>query len=760
MTLVDLARPQTRTLPGAVETPSTWGTFEHLREHLFAQFMDVPFEPNTGLAPSDLEAAVRSWLENHPDHPRVLQKAHTFRIVVTQGQICVDPQDWFVDKLNHGKLLRTIRDEWLAEVQAEADEREGHWNDRLEQSGVIRAYYLDLGHISPGWDKMFSKGLSGLIEEARSCRERLGANATPEQLAFYDAVEIVYQAAIDLSRRFAALAREMIAQYPEHSARLEAIARTCDRVPANPPRTFYEALQFAWLMHELIEMEGELVRSMGHFDRIFYPFYRADIDAGRLTPEQAIELIQFFWFKYYSRTRGRGNGKNFVFGGQYADGTEVTNELTYLALQAYEELGTPDPKLSVRFLPDTSDRLYRRVADLIRRGHNSFVLMNDIPAVEGLVKKGKTIQDARTYLPIGCYEPAVDGKEVGCTMYLVVNLAKGIELALHDGMDPLSGEQIGPHTGDPRTFVGFQDLVAAYTRQMDFILTRTTTYMREHEATWPQVNPSPFIAGTIDDCLERGQDIGQGGAHYNSTGCVGVALANAADSLLAVKQTVFDERRFTMQELVDALDQDFEGQEPMRQYLLNRVPKWGNDDPEADRLARRLADHYCDHVHTLQNGRGGTCQAALFTLEYQWSMGKKTGALPDGRKARESLAPGVGPTSGRDMKGATALVRSVSKLDFTNTPNGAVLDVTLHPTAIRGDEGLEAFVALIKTFFAHGGYALQFNVFDAATLRSAQRNPERYASLQIRVTGWSVYFVTLTKDEQDQFILRNAHCTI
>ena len=209
--------------------------------------------------------------------------------------------------------------------------------------------------------------------------------------------------------------------------------------------------------------------------------------------------------------------------------------------------------------------------------------------------------------------------------------------------------------------------------------------------------------------------------------------------------------------MVDAIDCDFQGFEPMRQYLLNRVPKWGNNDSQADRMARRVADYYCDRIHTFTNGRGGPCQAALFSLTAQWSLGRTTGALPDGRKAHESLAPGVGATSGRDLRGVTALLGSVTKLDFVQTPNGSVLDVMLHPSAVRGVDGLDAFVALIKTFFAQGGYAVQFNVFDTETLRDAQRHPEHYASLQIRLTGWSVYFTTLSKYEQDQFIIRNAH---
>ena len=758
MTVVaEITETQTTEELSAVGRAPLWGTFESVRTHLFDQFQDVPYVPDTGLPLEELQREIEVYLDTHPEQPRVLQKAHIFRIVVTRGRIYVDPTDWFVDKLDHGNFVKKVRDGWLEEAKTKAREEEDDWNDRMLRLGVMRAYYLDLGHISPGWEKMLSRGLVGLLEDVAERRAQLSEHATDEQLAFYEAVEIVYGATLKLASRFADLARKLISEYPEHEDRLLAIARTCERVPAHRPRTLHEAFQFAWLMHQLIEMDGQWVRSMGQFDRTFLPYYRADIESGRLTPEQAKELIKFFWIGYHAHTRGRDNGKNFVFAGLYPNGEEITNELTYLALEAYEELNTPDPKLSVRFRRETPNKLYRRVADLIRRGHNSFVLMNDEVAVDALVKRGKPLEDARYYLPIGCYEPAIEGKEVGCTMNLVVNLAKGVELALHDGMDPLSGEQVGPHTGDSRGFAGFEDLFNAYTKQMDFILTHATDLMRDHELTWPEVNPSPLIAATIDDCIARGKDIGQGGAHYNSVGCTGVALANTADSLMAIKQTVFDEQRFTMGEMVEALEHDFEGREPMRQYLLNRVPKWGNDDPEVDGIARRVADYYCDKIHTFKNGRGGDCQASLFTLTFQWSMGRATGALPEGRKAHEALAPGVGPATGRDKSGVTAAIGSVTKLDFVDTPNGSVLDVMLHPSAVQGEAGLNAFVTLIMTFFTRGGYAIQFNVFDTDTLRDAQLHPERYSTLQIRVTGWSVYFTTLSKFEQDQFITRNAH---
>ena len=367
------------------------------------------------------------------------------------------------------------------------------------------------------------------------------------------------------------------------------------------------------------------------------------------------------------------------------------------------------------------------------------------------------MEDARSYLSIGCYEPAVDGKEAACTMNLIFNLAKGVELALNDGLDPLSGVQLGPHTGDPLSFQSFEDLFAAYQAQMEHMIDMSMENLRAHERQWPWINPSPFLAASIDDCLQEGKDVGQGGARYNSVGCVGLALANAVDSLLALQHTVYRDGRFPIDEVLEALECNFAGHESMRAYLLNRVPKWGNGDAESDALGRRIADMYCDKIHSLQNGRGGPCQAALFSLTQRRRFGQATGALPDGRAARDSLSPGAGAMTGMDKSGITALVNTVTSLDFTKTPNGSVLDFMLHPSAVKGEDGLEAFVSLVKTYFAKGGYAIQGNVISEETLRDAQAYPERYTALQIRVTGWSVYWNALSREEQDHYIARNVH---
>ena len=614
-----------------------------------------------------------------------------------------------------------------------------------------------MGHLTPGWAFMFENGLLGLLAKAEQFRITMGEQITPEQRDFYRALEIVYHATVEFAGKLSRLAEQMITIYPEHKLRLSIISKSLGRVPANPPENLHEALQFYYLMHQLIEMEGENVRSMCGFDRMMYPYYKADIESGRLTRDQAKELIKFFWMKFFANTKGRDNGKNFFFGGQYADGSDAVNELSYLALEVYEELKTTDPKLSVRFFNGTPEAFMLRVADIIRNGQTSFVLVNDDAAIPALQKRGKTLEEARSYTLIGCYEPAVEGREIACNMSIKLNLAKGVELALNNGKDPASDIRFGPETGEAKSFKTFDEFYEAYLKQLDYQIEKVMNCIRAFEDYWPEINPSPLLAGTIIDCLEKGKDVGQHGPKYNNTGCMGLSLANAVDSLISVRILVFDEKRITADEFAAALRKNYEGMEQLRQYILHRIPKWGNNNPESDELAKKVSGWYTARVNGSRNNRGGWFQASMFSLTYRWSLGKCTGALPDGRKAGMPLSPGLNAMTGMDKKGVTALVNSVTKLDFSEIPNGSVLDINLHPSAVKGKEGLDAFVALIRTFFMKGGYALQFNIFNTEMLKDAQRNPERYSTLQIRVTGWNVYFVTLSEYEQNQFIEENKH---
>jgi pyruvate formate-lyase/glycerol dehydratase family glycyl radical enzyme len=733
-----------------------WGTFDAVRKHLEKQFEETVFDQGSGMTAQELEKEIEHYLLDNNSQPKVIQKAEIYHIIVTRGQIAVDPLDWFADKLDHGNILRKLTGIWQAQVEANHLPHETAWLKQAKNIGAVDAVF-DLGHLTPGWKFLFDNGLQGLLVKAKESRNAFGELITREQEDFYLALDIVYLSTIEFANRLSVLANQMITEFPQYRLHLSEISESLNNITQKPPKTLHEALQLYYLMHQQIEMEGEYVRSMGGFDRLMYPYYKADIESGRLTQTQAKELIKFFWTKFFANTKGRDNGKNFFFGGQYPDGSSAVNELSYLALEAYEELKTTDPKLSVRFCKNTPKKFLKRVSDIIRNGQTSFVLINDEVAVPALVRRGKTLEEARSYTLIGCYEPAVEGKEIACNMSIRVNLAKCVELAQNNGTDPMCGIKFGPRTGDEREFKSFDEFYEACLQQLDYQVEEAMECIRAFENYWPEINPSPLLAGTFIDCLERGKDVGQQGPKYNNTGCMGSCLANAVDSLISVKHLVFDEKRVTMEELNKALKNDYVGFEQLRQYILHRLPKWGNDNPEADLYGKKISDWYTSKVNNSRNNRGGWFQASMFSLTYRWSFGKCTGALADGRKAGTPLSPGLNAMTGMDTKGVTALINSVSKLDFLEIPNGSVLDINLHPSAINGSEGLDAFVALIKTYFAKGGYALQFNIFDTEMLREAQRFPERYATLQIRVTGWNVYFITLSEYEQNQFIEENKH---
>lgn len=733
-----------------------WGNFKTVRPLLERQYESEQFDENSGLSPEALENLVREHIRQNQDQSRVLHKAHAFRLILHHARIRIDPHDFFADHLQHGDILNKLQNEWRREITQKNLPAQDAFMRRATETGYLYGE-LDLGHISPGWQTMLTHGLYGLLDIARNNCRLHDQPLSPAQRDFYEALAIVYEAVVHLAGRLSQLAETEAARLPLHSGRLLLVASALNHVPAQPPRSLHEALQFTYLMHQLIEMEGERVRSMGGFDRLYRKYYESDLESGQIDRGQAKELISFFWMKFFAQTRGVGNGKNFYFAGCLRDGSDAVNDLSYLALEVYDELDTTDPKLSVRISRETPDALLELITRIMRQGKTSFVLVNDEVTIPALQRYGKTLEDAREHLLIGCYEPAVEGKEVACNMSLKINLAKAVELALHQGIDPASRQQLGPRTPDPCNMTDFDDFLTATKAHIDAQIEQATNYICHFEPFWPDINPSPVLAGTFLSCLESGRDIGQAGPIYNNTGCMGAGLANIADSLIAVKRLVFDEKVCSMDQLITATESDFNGYEDLHRRIIYSLPKWGNGDPDVDKLACKVARHYSQKVNNTANTRGGYFRASMFTLDHRFSFGRRTGATPDGRKSKEPLAVGIGAMTGRDRKGVTAHIRSVTKIDFRDIPNGSVLDICLHPSAVRGDEGLAAFQALIRTYFACGGYAVQFNIFDTDTLEDACLHPERYQTLQVRVCGWNVYFTSLSAEEQEQFILANKH---
>ena len=735
-----------------------WPSFDRVRKHLEDQEINPIYEADSGLESEALKAGFAALEEELSSLSPAMRKAKLFEYLLKNARISVDTKDWIANFLDHQNLLPSYNARQRKEI-AEKHIKEAR--DTLilsEQNGLYTAE-LDLGHISPGWRYMFKKGLLGLLEEAAKARAEKGSSITQEQIDFYDSLEIVYNAIIAFCQRLSIIARELADKAEDESVRIRmlTVADSLSHVPAHTPRDFHEALQFSFIMHQMIEMEGEFVRSMAGFDRSYFEYYEKDIKANRLTKETAKELIKFFFTKFFAHTHGAANGKNFYFGGQKADGTNAENELTFTALEAYYELNTTDPKLSVRVYQGTSQRLLDAVSRCIRDGRTGFVLVNDEAAIPAILSRGKSLEEAREYLLIGCYEPTIEGREISCNMSIKINLSKGIELALNRGRDLVRGTLLGPDTGDPLAFNNYEDFEKAYFSQLKAQVESATNAIKAYEPYWADINPSPVLAGTFIDCIERGLDIGRAGPKYNNTGCMGAALANAADSLMAVKKLIFEERKYSTAELIDMLKKDFKGYEQECLYIKNRIPKWGNNNEEVDNIAIKITSFYGELVNSIKNNRGGNFMASLFSLTHRYNLGEKTSALPDGRKNGEVLSLNVTANTGMDREGVTALLLSLSKIDYQKIPNGSVADVYLHPSAVAGKEGLLALQALIKTFFKRGGFGIQFNIFDINTLKDAQKHPENYQTLQIRVCGWNVYFVTMSPHEQEQYILSNVH---
>jgi formate C-acetyltransferase len=674
-------------------------SFDLVRPQLERQYVDVRFDPASGLAKEELVAELEQHRAANPGEPRILTKAWLLHLLCTKARLAPEPGDPFVGKLEHHGLLHALRREWWSA----AGERE-FAGDPSPVPGAYTAQLDCASHICPDWQQLLHLGASGL---------RARAAARPG--VFYDAVALVFAGLVTLIRRFHAL---------QPSPALAALAE-------RSPTTLHEALQLAYLYHELLELDGMEVRAMGRFDRLYGEFFRADLRAGRLTRDAAKELLKYFWIKFFAKTQGKRFGKPFLFGPD-------ADEFSALAFEAYREMRLGDPKLHVRMAARTPPGFLETVIRCIQDGCTSIVIVNDEGQVEMLRRHGKAPDDAADYILIGCYEPAVQGKELNCSGAAGLNLAKAVERVVAAGGYPTFGALLD----------AYLDALAA-----DFAA--LADKVRRWERLWPEISPTPLLSGTMDSCLASGLDVSAAGALYNTSGCCCSGIADAVDSLAVIRQLVYEERRCTLAELRAALAANWEGHEELRLIAQHRVPKWGNNDSRADELAVRITTFLGQRINLEPNARGGVFQAALYgILPTVQQFGKLTGALPNGRRAGEPLAINTGAVLGMDRHGVTSLINSVTRIDLALFPNGTVLDVMLHPSVAAGAEGVQTIIALVRSHFAQGGMAIQFNIFDAATLREAQQHPERYANLQVRVCGWNVRFADLAPAEQAMFIAK------
>jgi formate C-acetyltransferase len=640
-------------------------------------------------------------------------------------------------------------------------------------------FFNGVGHICVDYAKVLQKGFKGIAEEALEEAKKLDITNPDDhkKLQFLNAVVITSNAAINFAKRFAAEARRLAAieKNPQRKAELEKIAENCEWVPANPARSFYEALQSFWFVQLIIQLEsnGHSISPM-RFDQYMYPYYAADIASGKITKEEAQELLDCLWVKFndINKVRDEGSTKafggypmfqNLIVGGQTPDGRDATNELSFMCLEATAHVRMPQPSISIRVWNKTPEDLLLKAAEVSRIGLGMPAYYNDEVIIPALVNRGLTLEDARDYGIIGCVEPQKMGKTEGWHDAAFFNMAKVLELTIYNGECPndctkcsvkCSTKQLGPKTGEFTSFKTFDEFMEAFRQQMAYFVKLLVIADNAVDLAHAQKAPLPFLSSMVADCIKRGKSLGEGGAIYNFTGPQGVGVANVGDSLAALKYLVYEQKVISPVELKEALQKNFEGKEDLRQILLTRAPKYGNDDDSVDLLAREAALIYCREVEKYTNPRGGHFQPGLYPVSANVPLGAMTGATPDGRLAGTPLADGVSPASGRDLEGPTAAVTSVAKLDHHIASNGTLLNQKFHPAALAGESGLRNLASLVRTFFDQKGLHVQFNVVSKDTLLDAQRNPERYRSLVVRVAGYSAFFTALDKAIQDDIIAR------
>lgn len=625
-------------------------------------------------------------------------------------------------------------------------------------------------------DKIYRKGFLDFkkdIEESLQSIDYLNDPDAYDKQEQLRAMLICADAVITYAKRHAEKAMELAKteQNPERKRELERIAEVCTHVPANAPRDFWEALQAYWFVHIGVITELNTWDSFnpGKLDQHLYPFYKKGLEDGTLTREKAKELLECFWVKFNNQPAPPKVGvtlaesgtytdfANINIGGIKPDGSDGVNEVSYLLLDVIADMRILQPSTNVQISQKTPDRFVKKACEVIRMGMGFPSVFNTDAVVKELIRQGKSIEDARCGGTSGCVETGAFGKEA----YILTgyfNIPKVLEITLNNGFDKRTGKRIGLETGDPTEFQSFEELFEAFKKQMRHFIDIKIRGNNIIEKLYATYMPSPFLSIIVDDCIKKGKDYNAGGARYNSNYIQGVGIGTITDCLSAIKFHVFDNKNLTMRELLTALSDNFEGHEKTRQMLRNKTPRYGNDDDYADSIMVSVFETFFNLVDGRKNLKGGSYRVDMLPTTCHIYFGSVTGATPDGRWAEEPLSEGISPVQGADRNGPTAVIKSASKMDHIKT-GGTLLNQKFTPQVLEGDQGLEKLSHLIRSYFKLDGHHIQFNVVSADTLRDAQKNPEKYSDLIVRVAGYSDYFNNLSKKLQDEIITRTEHCS-
>ncbi|MBP6143873.1 MAG: glycyl radical protein [Proteocatella sp.] len=662
---------------------------------------------------------------------------------------------WENRSLRH-KILNNIGDEWKRCYEA------GIFTEFMEQRGP--------GH-TVGGDLFYKKGFLQLKQEAQNSIDRLDFMNDREALSKkhqLEAMKIACDAIIIYAKRYSEYAREM-AEKEENTARkqeLLTIAHNCEVVPANPPQNYYQAIQMYWFVH--IGVTTELnpwdAFSPGRLDQHLYPFYKVDVAEGSLDDDKALELLECLWVKFNNQPAPPKVGitlkesstytdfANINTGGIAPDGSDGVNEVSYLILDCMDEMRLLQPSSNVQISRKTPQSFVKRACEISRKGWGQPAFYNTEAIVQELLNAGKTLEDARKGGTSGCVETGAFGNEAYIlTGYM--NLPKIVELTLTNGYDVVSKQQLGLQTGDPRDFKSYEELFDAYRKQVEYFIDIKIKGNNIIENIYAQYMPVPFLSLVTNDCITNGKDYNAGGARYNTNYIQGVGIGTITDSLSAIKYNVYDNKKFTMDEMLKAVENNFEGYEEIHNLVCNKTPKYGNDDDYADEIMRSVFDLYHDTVTGRPNMKGGKYRINMLPTTCHVYFGEVMIASPNGRLAHKPVSEGISPEKGADTKGPTAVIKSCSKMDHLST-GGTLLNQKFAPAVVAGETGLDQMANLVRTYFNMDGHHIQFNVIDRETLIDAQKNPQDYKDLIVRVAGYSDHFHNLSRELQDEIIGR------
>lgn len=706
------------------------------------------FDPSTGLDDTGLSEGLLRLETEITDLPHPVAKALVVKYVLEHTRIDVNEHDMFVGFYSVNRWPNRITiNRWNEEILADMPDVKAVMRD-LNDSGAV-GMWPDFDHVVPDWDAVLRLGFAGLRDRAVKYKAMHQKNGTldEEKRAVFDGIAITYGAVLDILERFYQLAKA------RNTDRTNMVAQCLAHIRDGAPQNIYEAMQTIFIYFMVSEcFDCYQVRSLGNgLDQTLYRFYQSDLESGTFTRAEIKELLAYFFMQWSAI--GNYWGQPFYMGGTDEQGNTKYNDLSFAILEVYDEIGIYNPKIQLKINRNTPEPLLYKVFDMVRRGKSCFVFCCEPGMMKAVMSYGASYEEAREMDIRGCYETGVRAAEVS-TATGYINALKPVEYVFSNGFDTILQKQFGVQTGEPEQLTTFDDFYHAVLKQWEYLIELSIQTSCAFEPYLGYMNPSNMYTATIEGSLKAGRDAYQNGVKFNNSALLNCGFASLVDAVMAVKEFVYDKKMLRLTDMKTALERNWAGYEEIHTKICKSRHKYGNGDPQADMYAEAMAAFFAMKVNQRPNARGGVYKAIMHSaMMFVW-QGEKTGATPDGRYAGDEISKNASPSVGMDKNGVTALINSAVRLRPYTYPESFCLDVMLHPSAVSGAEGLAVMKALLFTYMDNGGMSMQMNVFDAETLRDAQKHPEKYQNLQVRVCGWNVLWNHLSKAEQDAYILR------